>query len=64
MGDAVDRASESRPCRPAPRIPTGGSGLFRSVPVRAVATVKGVVYTDWNGNGMQDTGRNRSPEYR
>jgi cell division septation protein DedD len=43
-------------------LPTGaaftpsGSGLFRSVPVRAVATVKGVVYADWNGNGMQDAG--------
>ena len=37
---------------------TGGSGLFRSVPVRAVATVKGVVYADWNGNGMQDPGEN------
>ena len=34
----------------------GGSGLFRSVPVRAVATVKGLVYADWNANGMQDAG--------
>ena len=34
----------------------GGSGLFRSVPVRAVATVKGVVYADWNRNGLQDGG--------
>ncbi len=37
---------------------TGGSGLFRSVPVRAVATVKGTVYADWNGNGLQDPGEN------
>ncbi len=43
-------------------LPTGaayapaGSGLFRSVPVRAVATVKGVVYADWNRNGLQDAG--------
>ena len=36
----------------------GGSGLFRSVPVRAVATVKGMVYADWNGNGLQDPGEN------
>ena len=45
-------------------VPTGaayssaGSGLFRSVPVRALATVKGVVYADWNGNGQQDAGEN------
>lgn len=45
-------------------LPTGqayssaGSGLFRSAPVRAVATVKGVVYVDWNGNGFQDAGEN------
>ena len=36
--------------------PPSGPGLFRSVPVRAVATVKGVVYADWNGNGLQDAG--------
>lgn len=45
-------------------LPTGspyaasGSGLFRSAPVRAVATVKGVVYADWNGNGLLDAGEN------
>jgi SPOR domain len=43
-------------------LPTGaaytanGSGLFRSVPVRAVATVQGLVYADWNGNGLHDPG--------
>ena len=43
-------------------LPTGAaytpnsSALFRSVPVRAVATVRGVVYADWNGNGLQDAG--------
>jgi cell division septation protein DedD len=36
--------------------PPSGSGLFRSVPIRALATVKGVVYADWNGNGIQDAG--------
>ena len=45
-------------------LPTGaayspnGSGLFRAAPARAVATVKGLVYTDWNGNGLQDPGEN------
>ena len=34
----------------------GGSGLFRSAPLRAVATVKGLVYADWNANGIQDAG--------
>jgi cell division septation protein DedD len=37
-------------------IMPGSSGLFRSAPVRAVATVKGIVFTDWNGNGLQDPG--------
>ena len=38
--------------------PAGGSGLFRTVPTRAIATVKGRVFADWNGNGRQETGEN------
>lgn len=38
--------------------PAGGSGLFRTVPTRALATVKGRVFADWNGNGRQETGEN------
>ena len=34
------------------------SGPFRTVPARAFATVKGMVYADWNGNGLQDPGEN------
>jgi len=42
-------------------MPTGpayvaGPGPFRSVPTRAVATVKGMVFTDWNSNGLRDAG--------
>jgi cell division septation protein DedD len=33
-----------------------GSGPFRSVPARALATVRGTVFTDWNGNGQRDAG--------
>ena len=70
----LDRATASLPAgspwatrslvRVTQTLPTGsaytasGSGLFRSVPVRAVATVKGMVYADWNGNGLQDPGEN------
>jgi SPOR domain len=48
-------------------LPTGspysaaGSGLFRTVPTRAVATVKGMVFADWNGNGLQEPGENPVP---
>ena len=40
-------------------IPTGSPyspapGLFRSVPTRAIGTVRGTVFTDWNGNGLQE----------
>jgi cell division septation protein DedD len=43
-------------------LPTGSphmspdSGLFRAAPTRAIATVKGMVFADWNGNGLQDAG--------
>jgi hypothetical protein len=36
----------------------GASGLFRTVPTRAIATVKGMVFADWNGNGLQEEGEN------
>ena len=36
----------------------GASGLFRTVPTRAIATVKGMVFADWNGNGLQEAGEN------
>jgi cell division septation protein DedD len=45
-------------------LPTGSpfaaspSGLFRTAPTRAIATVKGTVFVDWNGNGLQETGEN------
>jgi SPOR domain/SdrD B-like domain len=34
----------------------GAPGLFRTVPKRAIATVKGSVFVDWNANGLQDAG--------
>jgi hypothetical protein len=42
----------------SPFAPPSSSGLFRTVPARAFATVKGTVYADWNGNGLQDPGEN------
>ena len=42
----------------SPFAPPTSSGLFRTVPARAFATVKGMVYADWNGNGLQDPGEN------
>ena len=42
----------------SPFAPPASSSLFRSVPARAFATVKGTVYADWNGNGLQDPGEN------
>ena len=66
----LDRATASLPAgepvatrslvRVTQTLPTGSAytalwlGLFRSVPVSAVATVRGLVYADWNGNGLQD----------
>ena len=44
----------------SPFAPTA-SGLFRTVPTRAIATVKGLVFADWNGNGLQDSGENPVP---
>jgi cell division septation protein DedD len=35
---------------------SSGSAPFRTVPVRALATVRGTVYADWNGNGLRDAG--------
>ena len=55
MGDAIDGASGAH-AADRRGVCGAGSGLFRSVPVRAVATVKGLVYADWNGNGLQDAG--------
>jgi cell division septation protein DedD len=36
--------------------PSSASGPFRTVPLRALATVRGTVYADWNGNGLRDAG--------
>jgi cell division septation protein DedD len=36
----------------------GASGLFPTAPTRAIATVKGMVFADWNGNGLQEAGEN------
>ena len=41
-----------------PAYTPSDSGLFRTVPVRALATVKGTVYADWNGNARQDADEN------
>ena len=42
----------------SPFAPPTSSSLFRTVPARAFATVKGTVYADWNGNGLRDPGEN------
>ena len=58
VGDAIDRSPNPDALDRIPVTPPAASGLFRTVPARAFATVKGMVYADWNGNGLQDPGEN------